>query len=424
MIRLSLFVKFSTEALKRAFFARFKASVLNLTKRLRMKAIYIFFIVFALCLEAATLDIEVSARSAILMNAETGAILYEKKAHVPSFAGSSQKIATILFAIDGKKADFDRFVSVSAEAVKIKPLKDRDKFPAHWGEPDGTRMRLLKGETLSLRSLFHGAMLISGNDAANAIAESLSTSIPDFMTELNEYVQSLGCTQTQLLNPHGLYHPENFTTAFDLCLITKKALQVPQFRELFSKTVYHKPKTNKQAAEEIRHTNALLKPGKHYYPKAIGSKTGYHRIAQYTIAAAAEQDGRTLIAVLLGCPDRAIRYQDAIRLFESAFAEELQTRVFVAAEQQFTQAIEGAKQPLQASLAKDVAVSFFPAEEPSCKAFIKWDTLSLPVRKGQKVGEVQLYDQEKRLLSAEALLAKEDVFPTWMFKMKKFFWKG
>ncbi len=365
------------------------------------------------------LEIEVTARSAILMNAETGAILYEKHAHIPSFPASTTKIATALFVLDQKNPPLDSLVTVSAEAVKIKPPKYEGDYPPYWNEVDGTKMGIQKGEVLPIDALLHGMMLISGNDAANAIAESVSGSIPTFMDELNQYLREIGCENTQFQNPHGYHHPEHFTTAYDLCLIAKKALQIPTFCEIVSKTSYQKPKTNKQPAAEIKQFNALLKPGKHYYPKAIGIKTGFHSYAVNTLVAAAEQEGRTLIAVLFGCPTKANRYEDAIRLFEKAFAETPESKRFFGPTQLFTRSLEGAKTVLQASLRNDLTIRFYPAEEPSCKAFVQWETVSLPVKKGQKVGEVHLCNDQGTLLKSGDLFAKEDVQGTFFFMLKQ-----
>ena len=374
---------------------------------------------FALSGVAQPLDVEVTARSAIVMNADTGAILYEKHPHLPSYPASITKVATALFVLDHKKPSLDQLVTVSGEALKIKPVKKEGDFPAYWGEIDGTKMGLIKGEILSLESLLHGLLLISGNDAANTLAEGVSPSISDFMEELNGYVRSLGCVNTQFRNPHGLHHPEHFTTAYDICLITKKALQVPKFREIVAKVSYLKPKTNKQPQTEIRNFNALIKPGQYFYPKAIGIKTGYHSKAVNTLVAAAEHEGRTLIAVLLGCPHRKSRYEDAIRLFEAAFGEEKQTRLLLDTTQAFSREIPGGKQPLKGALASPIEIAFYPSEEPTCKALLHWDVVPLPIRKGQKVGEVRIQTEEGSLLTKGELLAQETVEGTFFFTVKE-----
>ncbi|OGN64731.1 MAG: hypothetical protein A3E80_06540 [Chlamydiae bacterium RIFCSPHIGHO2_12_FULL_49_9] len=366
------------------------------------------------------LEIEVSAPSAILMNADTGSVLFEKDAHTPSYPASITKIATALFALDHKKAPLDRPVTISHESLKTKPAKGRE-YPSHWLETDGTKMGLMKGETVSFETLLYGLMLVSGNDAANAIAESLSDTIPGFVEEMNAYLRSLGCKNTQFRNPHGLHHPEHYTTAYDICLATKKALTIPKFKEIVSTLFYTKPKTNKQPATELRQFNPLLKPGRFYYPNAIGVKTGYTSAAKNTLVAAAEHEGRTLIAVVLGCEKREERYNDVRHLFDAAFAEEKKRRRLIASDHLFTRQVEGAKLSLQAALGKEFFIEFFPAEEPICKAFIHWDIPTLPIKKDQRVGEVRLIDQEGKILKKEDLLAVSELSPKFFFGLKQKF---
>lgn len=365
------------------------------------------------------LQVDVSAHSAILMNAKTGAILYEKNAHLRKYPASITKIATALYTLEEKQPDLEKWVTVSHDAVRIKAADG--KGHAYWNEIGGTSMRLMKGETVPFDSLLYGMMRISGNDAANVIAENLSSSIPDFVSELNQYLATLGCTNTNFCNPHGLHHEEHYTTAYDMCLITKKALQNPKFRHIVSNTFYQKPATNKQPKAEIQQKNALVKEGKYHYPRALGVKTGYHSNAKYTLVSAAEHNGRELIAVFLGCETRDDRYKDAIRLFDAAFAEMEETRVFFKGGQKFNHTILGAKSSLVGVLESDVSLSYFPSEEPSCKAFVHWENLSLPVRKGQKVGFVKITDLNGNVLQTSDLFSKEEVKPTFGHILKNFF---
>lgn len=380
-----------------------------------------FLIFISSTLAGKPLDVDVSARSAILMNADSGAILFEKHAHVPSFPASTTKIATALFILDHKMPSLDTMVTVSAECLKLKDLKNPLSCPSHWQEIDGTKMGLVRGEILSLESLLHGLMLVSGNDAANVLGESLSGSVPNFIDEMNQYVRSLGCQNTCFKNPHGLHHPEHRTTAYDICLITKKALKIPKFREIVSKISYMKPKSNKQPLTEIKQHNPLVKEGKHYYPKAIGVKTGFHSAAGNCLVAAAEHEGRTLIAVAFGCEKRHARYEDAVRLFETAFAEKKERKRFLGPEQIFSHDVAGSKIPLRAALAQEIAIEYYPAEEPSCKAFVHWEMTKLPIRKGQKVGEIRLVDQEGNLLQKQDLAALQEVKGTFFFVLKEKF---
>src|SRR5690606_37302020 len=118
---------------------------------------------------------------------------------------------------------------------KIKPTKgDLSGIPSYWDEWDGTKMGIKIGEQFSMETLLYGLMMLSGNDAANVLAETVSGTIPRFLEELNEYMRSLGCHSTFFNNPHGLHHQEHCTTAYDLALITRRALQHPKFCEIVS----------------------------------------------------------------------------------------------------------------------------------------------------------------------------------------------
>jgi D-alanyl-D-alanine carboxypeptidase (penicillin-binding protein 5/6) len=127
------------------------------------------------------------------------------------------------------------------------------------------------------------------------------------MTQLNDYVKRLGCTSTTFYNPHGLHHPKQQTTAYDLAVITQDALKNPVFREMVATVRYTRPKTNKQEPSTLVQTNRLLRTGPFYYPKAIGVKTGYYSLAGNNLVAAAKDGERTLIAVVLKANERNVR---------------------------------------------------------------------------------------------------------------------
>ena len=370
---------------------------------------------------------EVNGRAAILMNAETGRVLYEKNVHLPLYPGSTTKIATALFALDEKSVEEIAPVLVSADALKMKPskrAKEDFSFPSHWLESDGTMYGLRPGEKIPLNSLLYGLILVSGNDAANVIGEALSGSVPQFMGELNLYLQNIGCKNTTFTNPHGLHHPDHKTTAYDLAILMQKGLRNGKFRELFGRQIVQIPSTNKRSSHELKHRNRLLQPGKHYYPKAIGGKTGFHSAAQYTLVAAAKSEDRTLIVVTLGCPRNDDRYEDAKGLFEAAFNETKVNRVVVPYSQVYQRSIEGAKSPLRAQLIRDLHVSYYPAEEPLLKGFVEWLSAELPIAKGAKVGVVRAVDERGEIVAEADLLALERVEPTFLHALKKWIFRN
>jgi len=376
---------------------------------------FILLCLFLKSFSLFSLQVDLTAKAAILINADTGVILYEKNAHQSLFPGSTTKIGTALYVLDEKRPDLERIVTVSPEAVRKKTANSDCSYHL---ENDGSMMGIVKGESLTLDSLLHGLLLVSGNDAANAIAESMSSSVPQFMRELNDYLRKMGCTSTQFQNPHGYHDPEHYTTAFDLALMTQKAFQIPAFREIVAKTSHSIPPSNKRPEMKLKQSNGLVCQGKHYYPKAIGGKTGFHSLAGYCLVSAAVHEGRSLIAVVLGCPQNANRFSDSRALFEAAFAEKLQTRLLAPIEEIYTKPVPGAKKDLRASLTRDLCISYYPAEKPTVRAFIHWDLPRLPIAKGQKVGEIRIMDEREVLVLKEDLVAKEPLQPTFLFGLQ------
>ena len=377
----------------------------------------LFFIIFFLMIQApaeSALNVKVSSLSAILINAETGAILFEKEAHLSSYPASITKIATALYVLEKARGALDEIVTIPHESVTtISPTIKQADFTAHPPyllESDGTMMRLKLGETLPLKVLLYGMMLMSGNDAANAIAKHMSGDINTFMAELNLFLQSKGILETQFLNPHGLHHPHHRTTAYDMALMTKEALKHPYFRKIVKTVRCPRPQTNKQPAGEMMQFNRLLKPGPYYYSKAIGIKTGHTEKAGDPLVAAAEHEGRTLIAVFLGCRGRTTRYQDAIKLFDAAFAEKKVDRtLFTKKFDHFSREIKGAKTSLEASLARDVELSFYPSEEPYFKSRISWAPVNLPISPGDQVGKLDIVTEGGVILESTPLVAIKGV---------------
>jgi len=372
------------------------------------------FLLFLLCCQlcGAPLQVETKAASAILMNAKTGAVLYDKEAKVQSFPASVTKIATALYLLDALHLDLNQTVTVSKSALRRKPNGAID--PPHGITSDSTLMGLKAGESFTIEDLLHGLMMVSGNDAANVLAEAVSGSVVKFMEQLNAYVRALGCTRTQFVNPHGYHHPEHVSNAYELCLLTKKALQIPKFCEIVAKPFY---KASQNI--EFKQRNKLMRPGEHFYPKAIGVKTGYHSSAKNNLVAAASHDDRTLIAVVLGCPESDDRYRDARALFDAAFKEEKIEILLVSNDKIYLKQIEGAKSQLEASLFNPLVISFYPSEMPHVRGFIYWDALSLPIRAGQKVGTIQVQDEDGKEIISQALLAQKPVDATFFFALKQ-----
>ncbi|MBA3957548.1 MAG: D-alanyl-D-alanine carboxypeptidase [Parachlamydiaceae bacterium] len=385
-------------------------------------------IILGLCacvgeLSAGGLGITVHADSAILMNAETGAVLYDKNAKTLRHPASITKVATALYTLHlvGDKldevlvAEHDEVASISEEARR----RSNYTMPAYWLIPDGTHMGIKKGEELTLQALLYGLLLVSANDGANVMAKYAGGTIPDFVEGLNEYLKKIGCKQTTFYNPHGIYHPKHLTTAYDMALIMKEALKNPTFCEIIGTVQYKRPTTNKQESTLLLQSNKLMRKGKYRYEKAIGGKTGYFSLAGHTFVVAAKDEERTLIAVLLNSKNRGEMFQDAIKMFDTAFNQPKVQRVLLKkGPQTFSQDVTGASSEIKTYLKEDVAIAYYPAEEPKIKCILSWQSLTPPIQKDQQVGIVEVKQANGEVVRSAPLFSQEEVTPTWLWRLR------
>lgn len=392
------------------------------------------FLVFFLCgwacffeAYAQPLNVSVHAEAAILMNADTGAILYEKNAHQVMYPASVTKIATALVALKAKNQHLNDWVTIEQEALVTATTEAKKRsnwtLPAYWLGSDSMHMGLKSGEAMTLADLLYGMLVVSANDAANSIAIHVGGSIPRFMELVNAQLKELGCRNTHFCNPSGIFHPQHQTTAYDLALMTKEALQDPVFCKMVSTVQYPRPKTNKQPeGYTLLQTNMLLRKGKAFYPKAIGVKTGYTSQAGHTYVSAATNEGRTLIAVLLKNKERADMFSDATKLFETAFKQPRVERTLLRmGPQNFVLQLDGASRPIAVKLAQDLKYAYYPAEEPQMKCLVYWDEVHLPVAKEAKVGEVRVTRGDGAILASAPLLSVELVKGSWTHSLANFF---
>lgn len=224
--------------------------------------------------EAAELP-ALSARSAFLMDADTGRVLYEQDADTPMLIASTTKIMTALVVIE--HCDLEQKVDIKQE----------------WTGIEGSSVYLTAGETLTVQELLYCMLLRSGNDAAMALACCCAGSEEAFAVLMNEKAAALGLTHSSFTNPHGLDGEEHFSSARDLAQITAAAMEHESFCEIVateSITIGQRHLTNH---------NKMLK----FYDGATGVKTGYTRAAGRTLVSAAERDGMRLIAVTLNAPN-------------------------------------------------------------------------------------------------------------------------
>lgn len=238
--------------------------------------------------------VSVSASAAILMEQETGRVLYEHDADEIHRIASITKVMTAILAIESGK--MNEMTTVSKRAVYT----------------EGSSIYLQQGEKIKLEDLVYGLMLRSGNDAATAIAEHVGGSVEGFVFLMNQKAAEIGMTHTVFANPHGLDdHEEHYSTAYDMALLTRYTMMNPKFQEISGTKSY--TLTRENGTHKWRNKNRLLTEK---YEYCTGGKTGFTKRAGRTLITTASKDGKDLIAVTLNAPDD---WTDHISMYEYGF---------------------------------------------------------------------------------------------------------
>ena len=251
-------------------------------------------------------DISISADGGILMDINSGAVLFEKNSHEAYYPASITKILTALIVIEN--CGLDETVTFSNTAVNTL-------------EPNSSILGARAGDTLSVRDCLYALLLQSANEVANALAEHCAGSMDAFAEMMNEKAAELGCTDSHFANPSGLNDPDHYVSAYDMALIAKAAFSNPTFVEVDSTTYYDVPAGKlKQYPDGWRyyaHHRMLRRNDSLYYEGVIGGKTGYTSLAGNTLVTCAERDGMKLVAVVLN--GHQTHYSDTKALFDYGF---------------------------------------------------------------------------------------------------------
>ncbi len=321
------------------------------------------------------------ARASILIEAKTGRVLYESNAHEALPMASTTKVMTALLALE--RGNLDDMVTAGPNA---------------FGVP-GTSIYLSLGERLTLRDMLYGLMLASGNDAAVAIAEHIGGTVPDFCRMMTERAEEIGCENTVFTTPHGLPADGHHTTAWDLALIAREAMQNPVFREIVSTQRATLPWSGHEYSRVLNNKNKLLSA----YAGAMGVKTGYTKAAGRCLVFAAERNGLELIGVVLNCPDW---FDEAAAILDRGFENWQMAQVLSAGESVREIPVTGGVQAsvravAQSDAAAPVAWDAWP------DLFIDLpESLAAPVKAGQVIGAARMVDQGETLLTVPLLSAE------------------
>lgn len=352
--------------------------------------------------DSTSSELTLTAESAILMDATTGKILYEKNSRTKQYPASITKLMTILLALEHGSLEDE--ITFSHDAV----------FSI---EPGSAHIAIQEGEILTLEQALYGIMLRSANECANAAAEYVDGSMEKFAEHMTARAKELGCENTNFVNANGLFDENHYTTAYDMALIAQELLKNETYRSMMSNTYYLIPPTNKQPEERPLHGQhqMLNENSLYYYEPAEGGKTGYTVEAQNTLVTYAKQGDTELIAVVLKC-NGAQHYVDTKTLFEYGFANYQTVKAFSAADLTQNVAITETYKDKTTTLdtitvapASDVYVTI-PKNatiENITKAVDCPESASVPVAVGDKLGTVVLSLNGEALATVDLTAQKE-----------------
>ena len=339
---------------------------------------------------------EILAKAALLMDYDTGAVVYAKNEHEELYPASLTKVMTALLTLEAIKdgvLTMDQEITANASAL--------DGLPS-----DGSTANIKAGETMSVRNLLYCMMVISANEACTILAEAISGSVPAFVEKMNEKAEELGCENTHFVNPNGLHDPQHYTSAWDMYLITRAAMEYEAFMVIADTASYTVPATNISEERKLYTTNHLLSNWRvigYRDTRAHGIKTGSTDDAGYCLVSSAMKGSLHFVSVIMGAERVEVDGVGDIRSFSHT------SRMFDYGFDNFTYKTiideMEAIQEVPVELSEIDHVTVYPAKtaevlipkvlEPEDleRTIILQEPVEAPVAKGQKLGTLELsYD--------------------------------
>ena len=331
------------------------------------------------------------AIAALLIDVDSGKVLYEKNSKQEVYPASLTKMMTGILVLE--KLDLDKEVTIPAEAV----------FPT------GNNIKLKEGEKTTVRVLLNALMVYSANDAALALAIEASGSVENFVKEMNAKAKEIGCTHTNYINPNGFTNdPIHHTTCRDLAKIAAYGLEKKEFRKIVKQPEYTVPADNKNGERKVKSTNLMLRKGKYHYDGTIGVKTGFMAISGYCFVGAAKKNGMTLIGMSMNSGLNR-RFVEVSEMFDYAAANYKSHKLIGRNESTGTIKVKYGHNTFVDTVAPEGAFVTMPKNGDESladsKVVIK-DHVEAPIKKGTKVGVVKIYEDGKKVGESDVVISK------------------
>ena len=332
-----------------------------------------------------------SAKSAILIEASTGKILFEKNADEKLHPASMTKMMSMLLiieAIENGVIKWDQIVTVSENASSM----------------GGSQILLETGEKMSVRDLFKGVAIASGNDAVVALAETVAGSVNNFVSMMNNRAKELGLTNTNFKNPHGLDDANHYSSSRDMMLIARELVKHEEVLK-YTKIYEDYLRENTDRKIWLVNTNRLVR----FYDGVDGLKTGYTEDAGYCMTATASKDGMRVIAVVMGEETSKIRNQEVSEMLDYAFAQYKVINVLKNKNSLGKYRVENGKEEyVQVIPIGDTNLVKKKSEKDGNYSYdIKVNSLKAPLKVGDKVGTLTVKEDENNIMTLKLTVNKD-----------------
>ena len=362
-----------------------------------MKKIFIILLITILLLPLnlvkaeENLNLAESAKSAILMEASTGEIIFEKNSHEKLAPASMTKIMGMLLVIESIEKgviSWDEMVTVSENASGM----------------GGSQILLSTGEKMSVRDLFKGVAIASGNDAMVALAEKIAGTEDLFVNMMNKRAKELGLKNTNFKNSHGLDEANHYSTAYDKAIISRELVK---HEEVLKYTSIYEEYLRADTDEKVWlvNTNKLVR----FYDGVDGIKTGSTNNAGYCLAVTAKKNNMRIIAVVMGEPDSQTRNKEVSEMLDYAFAqygiEQLLSKNSIIGQREVE---KGKEKYVELVPVEDVTVLYKKMEGKKNATYeLEIDNLKAPLKKGDVVGKLKIIENNKVTRSIDITVNKD-----------------
>ena len=399
-------------------------------KKRRLLSLFLSFALliplFGLTQADAYEDFDLDAKAGLLIEADTGEILYEKNAHQENYPASLTKVMVALLAFEAiDRGELSLTDSITATETAFDGLSS-----------DGSTANIVPGETMTVEQLLNCMLIVSANEACNILGEHLSGSVEAFVARMNERASELGCEHTHFANATGLHDPQHYTTAWDLYLITREAMQHDKFMEICNTKSHTVPATNlTEKPRELHTTNFLISNWRargYVYRDAQGIKTGSTPEAGYCLISSALRGSRHMVSVVLGAERVTLEdgvtiqtrsFSETSRMFDWGFDNFIRRDILSSADPvcEVPVALSSETNYVVAHAAEDLSCLLPDNIEPSDlerTVELTNETVDAPVAAGDVLGKLTL--SYKGTVYGEAdLLALNDVSASWFLTAQR-----